>query len=345
MLVLDEMDESQAHTSLLGKKEIFPAQEEEVYHPVISSKQKKIFFCLSIDCYYWAVYRLFSEVLMVVCFALAALQGRTPVGNLSLLSMYVFFFFIVAPLWQYFSIQKVSSGEDMGCNHGCMLGMAFLHCLGICSGRNLIVLRDDKPSSLYYSESQRGNEYQAGNSMFQRSNTNTTISSGYSRTNTNTSVATSVPNSVVVSRYIPFSIYNLLFIIGNNGQKEMNPNLPYDDMERFGMGRSMLLSFGTSIRASLSIALVVNAYYALLVSEGSFVFTCLSLIALISALSDLDVYLIAVFFGTILYPYTFVVTLAMYFPMFDWVLNPKQGSVLFFIFKIYWRSIISCTQV
>jgi hypothetical protein len=312
-----------------------------VYQPVIPSKRKRIFLFFSINSYYWAIYRLSSEVVMMLTFGSAATVGLNTVaiGSLSLLSTYMLFVCVVAPLWQCFAVQKVSTSEEVGCEHGCMAGMACVHLGGVCSCRNLLVIRNDKLG---------GFGAEAGTGWWSEPLESDGMSSPqYSRSNTTSSVASmasSSTNTPSISRFIPFSLYNLIYIITHHGRQELNPELPYDQMPAFGMGRSMLLCFGTSIRASLSLALFYNAYYAVLVQDGLF-FRYMSLISLLSAFTDLDVYLVAVFYGTILYPYSLVVWLALYFPMFDWLLNPKQGTFLFWMLKKYWKTVVSCISV
>lgn len=320
---------------------LLPKEEEGdgcYYQPVVACKRKRIMVCLSMDSFYWAVYKLFNEVILVFTFGSAATLGNTPFGNFSILGAYVLFAFVVAPLWQCFSVQQVASSKDVGCEHGCMAGMACLHVGGICACRNLLVLRGDKRGAGpdWWAESVEGGGGGLHSPPFSRSNTGTSVNSAGG------AVAASTPPSI--TRYIPFSIYNLVYIIANNGRQELNAELPFDQMGSFGMGRAMLLCFGTSIRASLSLALVYNAYYALQM-QGELVFTVVSLVALVSALMDLDVYLVGVFFGTALYPYSLVVWLALYFPMFDWVLNPKQGTFLFWMMQKYWETVVSCINV
>jgi hypothetical protein len=319
--------------------------DECYYQPVIASQRKRIMLCLSLDAYYWAIYRLFSEIITVFSFGFAAMLGNNSIGNSTLLGSYVLFSCVAAPLWQFFSLQRVDTSEHVGCDHGCMVGMACVHLSGLCVCKNLVVIRDDKQAAGggggggdvgWWSESLESGD----RSCYSRSSTTTSINSSTTTTTTTTATA----RGPSISRYIPFSLYNLVYIISHEGRQELNPHLPYDQMEAFGMGRSILLCFGTSLRASLSLALVYNAYYALLVTEDEF-FMYVSLAALASALTDLDVYLVAVFFGTILYPYTVVVWIALYFPMFDWVLNPKQGSFLFWLFKKYWKTVVSCVNV
>jgi hypothetical protein len=31
--------------------------------------------------------------------------------------------------------------------------------------------------------------------------------------------------------------------------------------------------------------------------------------------------------------------------MFDWLLNPKQGTFLFWMLKKYWKTVVSCISV
>lgn len=346
------------------------------YQPVIIAKPKRIFLCFSIKPYYWAVYRLLNEGTMLCSFGFAASVGGNAVGNLSLLGCYLLFSCVAAPLWQLFSIQQVvnksstrnkdqqggerggGGGDEergVGCDHGCMAGMACVHVAGLCMCKNLLVIRQDLPPPAHtHPEAGGGGE---GGWWTDSLSSDRLDCFSYSRTNTASSVNTTSSTAgsgtgampgPSVSRYIPFSFYNLLFIILQDGHQELNPSLPYDHMQAFGMGRSMLLCFGTSLRASLSLALVYNAYYALLVAEGdnsTLFYTVLSLVALISALTDLDVYLVAVFFGTILYPYTLVVWFALYFPMFDWILNPRQGTFLFWMLKKYWKTVVACVNM
>jgi len=281
---------------------------------------------------------------MIFSFGSASTVGLNDVaiGNMSVLSSYVFFAFVAAPLWQCFSVQDAESSEDMGCDHGCMAGMACVHLSGLCMCQNMLVIRNDKlgPSV---------NDREGGgwwSDPLESESQSQLHSPSYSRSSTTTSVntATSMMNTPSVSRYIPFSFYNVYYIIRNDAQQELNPMLPFDQMPAFGMGRSILLCFGTSLRASLNLALFYNAYYAVLVQEDAF-FMYMSLIALIAAFVDLDIYIVAVFYGTILYPYTLVVWLSFYFPMFDWLLNPKQGSFLFWMLKKYWKTVVSCISV
>mgnify|MGYP003385282442 CR=1 FL=1 len=333
------------------------------YRPVILGRRKRILLCLSLDSYYWAVYRLLSEVVTVCSFGFAS-TNHHPIGNLSLLGSYLLFCCVAAPLWQHFAILPIDSGsssntstsgsggerhteKEVGCEHGCMAAMACVHLAGVCTCQNLLVVRRDlHPPPPPDTAGEDG--WWTDSVATDRLDT-----FSYSRTNTVSSVNTSTSAAATasqagpsVSRYIPFSVYNLLYIITHEGQQELNPSLPYDHMPAFGMGRSLLLCFGTSLRASLSLALVYNAYYAMLVNEDEHLFyTTVSLIALGSALTDLDVYFVAIFFGTMLYPYTLVVWFALYFPMCSWVLNPRQGTFLFWVLKKYWKTVVGCASV
>ena len=317
------------------KELLLPSNKDlTLYQPVIPCRDKRFLGCLSLDSYFWAVYKICSEIIALFSFGMAAYMNVNTAGNLSLLGSYAFFSLVAAPLWQHFSIQPVNSVEagrkEVGCDHGCMLCMACVHMSGICLCKNLIVIRGDKRVGGSSIETTRGG-WKTQPVDSERLDRNS-----YSRT-FSTDSHTGEP---VISRYIPFSFYNLVYIINHDGQKELNPELPFDDMLYFGMGRSVLLCYGTAIRASLNITLFYNAYYSVHLGDND-LYMYASLVALLSALMELDIYFIAVFFGTILYPYAIVVWIAIIFPMFDWLLNPEQGSFLFWMLKKYWKAVVS----
>lgn len=327
MLRDDNLDEE----SLLSKD----VGRSNEYEPVIKSKRKRIMFCLSLDTYHWALYMLINEVVTIFSFSFAASLGKNPIGNLSLVGAYMLFSCVAAPLWQFFSVQDVASGDQVGCDRGCIVGMACVHLSGLCTCRNLVLIRDDK-QALDTGPSGGGGWNEPlpldPDHVMSRS---TTVSSITTTTSAHTAHAT---------RYIPFSLYNLVFTLSHQGRQELNPQLP-PDMASFGMARSLLLCFGTSLRASFNLALVYNAYYALEDTDSdNVVYLYISLGALASALADLDVYLVAVFYGTILYPYTLLVSFAFYLPMCEGVLNPPQGSFLFWVFTKYWSTVVGCVS-
>lgn len=324
--------------------------------------------CLSLDPFYWAIYRLLSEGVMLCSYGFASTLRNNNVG-LALLGSYLFFCCVMAPLWQHFVIIPVDpasssssnnsdrereagegGGGGVGCEHGCMVGMGCFHLVGLCACRNLLVVRQDLAPPPHHHPDATGGGAGGGDGWWSDSLASDRLDTfSYSRTNTVSSVNTNNTSTFAagpsVSRYVPFSLYNLLYIITHGGHQELNPSLPYNHMPSFGMGRSMLLCYGTATRASLNLALVYNAYYALLITdEHDLFFTTVSLVALGSALADLDVYLVAVFFGTLLYPYTLVVWFATYLPMFDWLLNPRQGTFLFWMLKKYWKTVVACVN-
>lgn len=118
--------------------------------------------------------------------------------------------------------------------------------------------------------------------------------------------------------------------------QELNSQLPEARMERFGMGRALLLIYATAARGSLNLAIFSNAVYVLGYRD-EFIPKLFAIIGLVLALIDLRVYFVSLFFGVILYPYMLVVTFALYFPVCRDILNPPNGSLLFKILAYYWK--------
>jgi hypothetical protein len=140
----------------------------------------------------------------------------------------------------------------------------------------------------------------------------------------------------VSTRFMPFSIYNKIYLITHPGE-ELNPSLPEYGTRRFGMGRSLLLIYSTSIRGTLNLAMFWHAYYVMKYKDGELLAKALALVPLAIAAIDLRVYLVSFVFGMILYPYMLVVTFAFYFPVCRDILNPPRGSLLFKILTYYWK--------
>lgn len=139
----------------------------------------------------------------------------------------------------------------------------------------------------------------------------------------------------ISTRFMPFSIYNKIYLVTHPGE-ELNPNLPDYGIARFGMGRSLLFIYSTSLRGSLNLAMFWHAFYVLKYTHHILP-KFFALIALMIALVDLRVYFISLVFGIILYPYMFVVTFALYFPVCRDILNPPNGTILFKILSYYWK--------
>ena len=138
-----------------------------------------------------------------------------------------------------------------------------------------------------------------------------------------------------VTRFVPFSIYNRIYVVLHPG-RELNPHLPEKGMENFGLGRSLLLVYSTSVRGSLNMAIFLHACFVIK-NEGALFPQIFALIALILAIVDLRVYIVSLFFGIILYPYLIVVVFALYFPVCPDILNPPSGSLLFRVLSFYWK--------
>jgi hypothetical protein len=141
------------------------------------------------------------------------------------------------------------------------------------------------------------------------------------------------------SRFIPFSAYNSVFAILNPGF-ELNPQLPHQRMDGFGVGRTLLLTYSASAKGGYNL---IVFYYTLRMfnEEAEPYIKVAAFISLIMALADLRVYLLSSAFGAIFYPYLAMLHIALYCPMCSFVLNPPQGSCLFRVLQFYWQVIIT----
>jgi hypothetical protein len=141
-------------------------------------------------------------------------------------------------------------------------------------------------------------------------------------------------------RYIPFSVYNEIYMITHPNQ-ELNPNFP-EDIKSFGLARTFLLIYSSSAKASLNLVIFYNAY-SIFQSESDFFSTCIALIALVIAISDLRIYILTSIFGSLFNIYMVILTVSFFIPMPSFMLDPTQNNPLFIILFYYWKLVVQCT--
>lgn len=215
-----------------------------------------------------------------------------------------------APLWQnyYLARKDDQSGEKISCSSGCICCVGSANICKVCCGSYVMVPRSDH---LDFSP--------ALNPQF----------------------GSTEHNDLKPSRFIPFSIFNTIFTILNDG-KQLNPHMPFESMKSFGIGRSMLFTWSVSARSLLNLAYFYNAWDKFKKTKISFDFF-ISLVSVIIALFSLKLYFISLFFSFILLPYSIIRTFAFIFPICHpctSLLDPLNGSRTFRILKYFWNAVI-----
>ena len=61
------------------------------------------------------------------------------------------------------------------------------------------------------------------------------------------------------TRFIPFSVYNSVFILMNRG-KELNPHLPSNKIDSFGIGRTLLLTYSAAAKGAYNLSVFIITY-------------------------------------------------------------------------------------
>lgn len=144
------------------------------------------------------------------------------------------------------------------------------------------------------------------------------------------------------SLFIPFSIYNFIFMIRNPG-KELNPKLP-EELASFGAGRMYLFLMSASVKGTLDLILFINAFLNFIEAFSSARVTpslVFAVMALLSSALNLRVYVTNLLFGVFLLPVLLLMG-AMCFcaDCFGDTWNPKRGTYMFFFFSLYWRWVV-----
>ena len=144
-------------------------------------------------------------------------------------------------------------------------------------------------------------------------------------------------------RYVPFSLYNEIYMIRHPGKmlnRVLSPNI-----DRFGRSRLFMFIFSGSTKGtyhSYSFLLAFIEFYLEqkynTVRSYTFYFALISL--LLSGIR-LKVYLYSVIYGLLLFPITLAYYISLiWFDCFD-LTNPKKGSWMFSILLDYWDKLTS----
>lgn len=142
-------------------------------------------------------------------------------------------------------------------------------------------------------------------------------------------------------RYIPFSLYNLIFMIRNPG-KQLNNKLS-DTLPCFGFGRIYMLLISMNTRGTLNLYIFINAlnkvFYNVASQGQANVSTISAIFSLVFAFTDLKVYAFTTVFGLLLLPFT--ASVGMMFCCLDCCgvvdrLSAKNGTWEFRLFMKFW---------
>lgn len=109
-------------------------------------------------------------------------------------------------------------------------------------------------------------------------------------------------------RRMPFSLYNLLFMVMNPG-KQLNEQLP-PNLPEFGLGRAYLLLLSVNTRGTLNLYIAINALVKLVQAATSpfSISTFFAIISFASSLLELRIYVLSVFYGVLLIPFSLVLS-------------------------------------
>eukprot|EP01038_Epipyxis_sp_PR26KG_P006889 gene6889-9439_t len=153
-----------------------------------------------------------------------------------------------------------------------------------------------------------------------------------------------IPRVDIVRRpkFMPFSIYNNLFMVLNPG-KELNPKLPID-MEQFDYGTVLMFLHVVGLKGALNFFVFVNFMNQILsttfgdnvCSDLSLIF---SIISLFLKLLNLKIYFITLLFGTLIVPFTVVIQWLIYCPdccCLQNTVTPKRGTTFYALLETYW---------
>ena len=147
------------------------------------------------------------------------------------------------------------------------------------------------------------------------------------------------PRSDKSCRYIPMSLYNLLFMLRHPG-KEINNELP-ENLEEFGFGRGYFLLMSLNARGSLNLYIFLVALTKLRAMDSSInASTMLALLSLCFAALNLKIYFLSLFLGLIFLPYTYLMAFMMCcVDCCGWIGNLKspKGSWSFKNFLWTWK--------
>lgn len=144
--------------------------------------------------------------------------------------------------------------------------------------------------------------------------------------------------------YIPFSLYNLLFMFRHPG-KQLNNTLP-ETLPYFGFGRMYLFMLSINTKGILNLYMFINAcdkvFYTAAMGSGSTASnasTAMAVVSMVTALANLKVYAISLVFGLVLLPFTFLISVVFYCPDkcgFVEKLRAKNGTTQFKTLMKFW---------
>ncbi len=139
-------------------------------------------------------------------------------------------------------------------------------------------------------------------------------------------------------RYMPFSLYNLLYMFLNPGQK-INEQLPAD-IEALGFGRVYLFLLSCNTKGTLNLYIFINAVAKLYAAGGNGTSAAFATISLLLALCDLKVYAVSLVFGIVLFPFTIMYLSVFCCPDCCRVLDAlrvKKDTFEFRVMMHYWK--------
>lgn len=283
------------------QQRLLPHEEESIqqstYQPVIDAGDQYLWGLIPLAPESFAIASITFQISSVVCFMSSLYSSPRGlddplVANILLFSYYyIALCWVVVPIWQNYDLRRRVSGDHVDLSRGCICGRLIYLAFEVCIGRYEIVSKVDydasSNASTVASASPLISPIATTNKTYIDRHSTATAATGESEshlrmssTDYMTSITGVVSNEVTslqgnrdasrssvtveVTRYLPFSLYNWIFMWHNPG-RQLNTSLPTDEhlLKEFGFGRSLLLTLSINALGALNSYIFVYAFLEL----------------------------------------------------------------------------------
>ena len=139
------------------------------------------------------------------------------------------------------------------------------------------------------------------------------------------------------TRYLPFSIYNYVYMMNNPGQ-QLNPELP-PNLEEFGFSRTFLLCLSTNAMGTLNSYIYIYAIHQLYTSNSNLLSKSLALTSAGLACIGYQITVISIVYGILLLPYAIGLYFAFFLYDCCYCTNPRRNTCIFNTLKSLWKCV------